>query len=169
MTDRPTEGWTPEERARLDALPRDRQPPPSLKQRIADDLRRRGKLRRSTRRTPPRRHALHWAGRVAAGTALFVAGAWFGRGSGGEPGEVVLATGPLLAPAERVQRMGSRYIESVAEFGRVIDSLPAASASQGREAALSTLRGAAERVARIPGHHPRVQRMLLDLRSAGSE
>ena len=81
----------------------------------------------------------------------------------------MLVTDPLLAPAERVQRTGSQYIESVAELALGIDSLPVASASQGREAALSTLRGAAEHVARIPGHDPRIQRMLLDLRSAGSE
>lgn len=170
MTDRSADDWNAEERARLDALPRDRQPPPSLKERVAADLRGRGKLGPSTRSTSPHRQALPWAGRVAAAVALFVAGAWFGRASGGgEVPEVVLVTGPLLAPAERVQRMGSWYIESVAELALGIDSLPAASASQGREAALNTLRGAAEHVARIPGHDARIQRVLLDLRSEGSE
>ena len=170
MTDRPADDWTPRERARLDALPRERRPPASLKQRIGDDLRGRGLLGRAPHRMEPGGRALRWTGRIAAAVALFLAGAWFGRtGGGGDAGGVVLVADPLLAPAERVQRTGSQYVESVARFALDVDSLPEVSALQGREAALNALRGAAEHVARIPGHSPRTRRALLELRSAGSE
>jgi len=170
MTDRPADDWTPGERARLDALPRERRPPASLKRRIGDDLRDRGFLGRAPRRTGPGGRALRWSGLIAAGVALFLAGAWVGRASGGgAAGGPVLVTGPELAPAERVQRTGSEYVESVARFALDLDSLPEVSASQGREVALNALRGAAEHVARIPGHGPRTRRALLELRSAGGE
>lgn len=159
--------WSPEERARLDALPRERMPPTSLKGRISDELVRRGRLRRRSRYG--RHHpAMPGMVRAAVATVLFLMGAVVGRVT--TPAERAAAfapaTGPALAPAERVQRAGSQYVELVAGLAASVDSLAPGTASQGREVALSTIRGAAEYIARMPGHDPRTERILLDLRSA---
>lgn len=170
MNDGNETDWTRQERDRLDGLPRHRTPPPSLKRRIADELRARGRLRPRTAvegsRRAPVRHRVVLA---AAAIVLFLTGTWVGRITVPEspPVGLTLVTAPALAPAERVQRLGTRYAEVVAELAAASDSLRPPSRAQGREVALSTLRGAAEQVARIGGHDPRTERILHELRAAG--
>lgn len=166
MTDHDHDEWSPEQRDRLDALPRERTPPPGLKDRIGEELVRRGRLRRRSRaggHTPIVRRTV----RAAAALALFLAGGLVGRATApGQSAErFAPATGPALAPAEHVQRVGSQYVEIVASLAAAVDTLAPGTGSQGREVALSTLRGAAEYIARMPGHDPRTERILLDLRS----
>lgn len=165
MNDRHDE-WSREERARLDALPRERTPPSGLKDRIGEELVRRGTLRRRSPSGGPPPIVLRTV-RAAAAMALFLVGALVGRATA--PDESTMrfapATGPDLAPAEHVQRVGSQYVEIVASLAAAVDTLAPGTGSQGREVALSTLRGAAEYIARMPGHDPRTERLLLDLRS----
>lgn len=160
--------WTPHERDRLDALPREREPPPALKARITDALRRQGTLTESSGARPSPPTASRWFLRAAATVGIFMAGALAGRitAPGGSPTDFVPSTGSALAPAERVQRTGSSYVESVADLVGALGSVPPETAGQGREVALSALRGAAEYVVRLPGHDPDVERLLVELRAA---
>lgn len=166
MMDPQQNDWTRDERSRLEALPRERTPPAALKERISAELVRRGVLRRSSHSRRPDRRPPALA-RAAAAAALFLAGALVGRVTTPvEPGEAfTAATRPGLAPAERVQRAGSEYVELVASLAAADGSVAPETVSQGREVALSTLRGAAEYIAKMPGNDPRIERILLDLRS----
>lgn len=160
--------WTPPERDRLDALPREREPASALKARITDALRRQGTLTESSGARPSPSTTSRWLLRAAATAGVFVAGALAGRitAPGASSTDFVPSTGSTLAPAERVQRAGSRYVESVADLVGALGSVPPETAGQGREVALSALRGAAGYVVRLPGHDPDVERLLVDLRAA---
>jgi hypothetical protein len=160
--------WTPAERDRLNALPRESEPAPALKARIADALYRQGILAGPERVRTPRSSASRWTLRAAATAAVFVAGALAGHmtATEGSSTNFVPSTSSTLAPAERVQRSGSSYVESVADLVGALGSVSPETAGQGREVALSALRGAAEYVVRLPGHDPDVERLLFELRAA---
>lgn len=187
--------WTQEERAAFERLSRERTPDPSLKERVRDGLRSRGKFgwdggsgageapsvesesERGDQRQAPdasrtfvriRGGGRSWPLRIAAGLLLFLTGVLAGRlSSPPSPPAFAIATDPILAPAERVQATGTAYVETVARLVALGDSLPADAAEQGRGAAVSALRGAAEHAIRIPGLDAETQRALTALRAAG--
>lgn len=156
MTNEDEFEWTPDERAELSRLPRERKPDPLLKDRVRESLRTRGKLRVRGRSV--------WL-RVAAGIVLFAGGVIAGRlTTGAAPHGFIAATDSLLAPAEHVQAAGSAYVETVARLVALRDSLPAGTTEQGRGAAISALRGAAEYASRLPGLDTGTVRTLAALR-----
>lgn len=90
--------------------------------------------------------------KVAAAIALFAAGAsggFFARGSleAPAPGSIDEA----LVLAAEVQRTGSEYVAALAAFAAVVDSLSTDARSQGRDAAIATLFGAANELAALSG------------------
>jgi hypothetical protein len=90
--------------------------------------------------------------KVAAAVALFAAGASGGflvRGTleAPQPGSIDEA----LVLAAEVQRTGSEYVAALAAFAAVVDSLSVDVRSQGRDAAIATLFGAANELAALSG------------------
>lgn len=157
---RDDEWWSPEERARLDALPRERVPDPRVKAGTREALCARGALASGGRR------GRAWGLRAAAAIAIFLAGGLVGRATvrPDSAGRAIVATEAALAPAERIQHAGTRYVETVADLVTALDDLPAETRRQGQEVAVSALRGAADQVVRLPGHDGDTERLLLELR-----
>ena len=90
--------------------------------------------------------------RAAAAIVIFGAGAAGGfflrpAADAPEPGTMDEA----LALAAEVQRTGSEYIAALAAFAAVVDSLSNDARSQGRDAAIATLFGAASELAALTG------------------
>jgi hypothetical protein len=90
--------------------------------------------------------------KVAAAVALFAAGAgggFFARGTleAPSPGSIDEA----LVLASEVQRTGTEYVAALAAFAAVVDSLSVDVRSQGRDAAIATLFGAANELAALSG------------------
>ena len=145
----PEDELTPEERAALDALPRERTPPRAVEQWLLATLHDRHILRPAGRSMTP----LKWIGALAAGVLLFA--------SGMSAGEVLHSradarAGRLLSLedsrrlAAAVQRTGSEYVAAVARLRESIEA--GASADQlapGREAALAALEAAARELLSI--------------------
>ena len=132
----------------LRALPSEAAPPPGEEERTVRALRRRGLL------PPPRwrRYAVA-LGRVAAAAAIFAAGALYG---GERASRHALETmldrrdRDAQATALLVQRAGSAYVAALVDLAATARAAPADPAlAGGREAALTTLRAAAEQLARI--------------------
>jgi hypothetical protein len=95
---------------------------------------------------PVRRHLNRL--RLAAALLLFASGVAVGRFSVSKPSTAAPAVAPghALAAAEEVQRTGSEYVAAVAALR---GEVRAETRNQGREAALSTVFGAAHELARM--------------------
>jgi hypothetical protein len=70
------------------------------------------------------------------------------RGPGAEP---AAAIDEALALAAEVQRTGTEYVAALAAFAAVVDSLSADARTQGRDAAIATLFGAASELVAMGG------------------
>lgn len=123
--------------ARLRELPGEAEPArdlwPDIAARIAD--------RQAPRRSAQGRILLQ----VAAALAIFAAGVLVGRGTAERRVEAPVSRNPFQTAAE-VQRTGSEYVAAVASLEKLD---PGTARRQGREAAISTLYGAAHELARI--------------------
>ncbi len=138
----------PDLAAALGALPRESAPPPGEEDRAVRALRRRGLL------PPPRwRRWAAAAGALAAGLALFAAGAMYGEARASSRAlEAVLAQRDrdARATALLVQRAGSAYVTALVQLAASARTAPADPAlAGGREAALATLRAASAELQRI--------------------
>lgn len=140
------EDLSPEELAgRLRELPGEAEPARDLWPEIAA---------RITARELPRPEAAsasrrRWTGfflRTAAALAIFAGGVWVGRGTVEAPAGIPRAGSDPLSTAAEVQRAGSQYIAALSSL-RSIEGQPL---DQGREAALSTLYGAAYELDKLP-------------------
>lgn len=137
---------------RLDALPREADPPrdlwPDVRNGIAVEIQD-ADTARIGRLTPSRGWARP-ALRAAAVVALFLLGAVVGRWSGtGETGtERVVSDDPLVAAAE-VQRSGTEYVAAVARFRATARDAPSATVDQAWDVALAAVHGAAWELERL--------------------
>jgi hypothetical protein len=176
MTEPDEHELDPIERDALAALPKERDPGPELRARVVEALRERGAFGANA---PLARGPLPVLLRVAAAALVFLAGvavgvALPGDGSGGggdaategavpdvtrAPTTGVDGADGAVGRALRVQRLGSAYVEAIAGLGDAV---------QGREAALSAFRGAAEQLARLPGQDVRTRDALLAIRGMGA-
>lgn len=97
--------------------------------------------------------------RLAAALLLFASGVAVGRFSASTSGTAAPAEVPShpLAAAEEVQRTGSEYVAAVAALR---DEARAETRDQGREAALSTVFGAAHELARMAPEDPAARQIL---------
>lgn len=84
--------------------------------------------------------------RMAAALVIFAGGVWVGRGTVKRPAEIPWASSDPLSTAAEVQRAGSQYIAALSSL-RSVEGPPL---DQGREAALSTLYGAAYELDKLP-------------------
>ena len=126
---------------RLRELPREAEPArdlwPDIAARIA------ARERPKTKAAPaPRRILL----RTAAVLAIFAGGVWVGRATVERPVGIPGASPDPLRTAAEVQRTGSQYIAALSSL-RSVQGPPL---DQGREAALSTLYGAAYELDKLP-------------------
>ena len=147
---------TPELRAALAALPREREPGRLLEERTVRALRERGLVQpRDARRV---RFPAAWiSGAAAAAIALFVSGLAVGQYVGAKSTERVVAevqrqnaqTAALL-----VQQTGSAYVSALSQFASLAAAGDTAGARQGREAAVGVLRAAADELVRIAPDDP---------------
>ncbi|HYO15789.1 MAG TPA: hypothetical protein VE685_21530 [Thermoanaerobaculia bacterium] len=83
---------------------------------------------------------------MAAALAIFAGGVMVGRGTVERPAEIPWASRDPLRTAAEVQRTGSQYIAALSS----LTSAQGPSLDQGREAALSTLYGAAYELNKLP-------------------
>ena len=147
---------TPELRAALAALPREREPGRLLEERTVRALRERGLVQPQERRRL--RFPAAWiSGAAAAAIALFVSGLAVGQYMGARSTERVVAavqrenaqTAALL-----VQQTGSAYVSALSQFASLAAAGDTAGARQGREAAVGVLRAAADELVRIAPDDP---------------
>lgn len=131
---------------RLDALPRETDPPldlwPDVRDGIAGD--RRGADTARIGRVTPSRGWARPALRAAAVVALFLLGAAVGRWSGSvETGADRAASDDPLVAASEVQRAGTEYVAAVARFRATARDAPSATVDQAWDVALAAVHGAA--------------------------
>lgn len=127
---------------RLDALPRELDPPrdlwPDLRERI--EAERRG------------RSWLHPALAAAAAIAIFILGVAVGRTAGPDQGAIEIerrgSVDPLAAAAE-VQRTGTEYVAAVARLRATLPLSEGSAAEQARGATLAAVHGAAWELTRL--------------------
>lgn len=146
--DRLHEDLSPEELAdRLRELPREAEPARDLWPDIA--------ARIASREMPTSKPApwsrrggvlLRTAAALAIFAAIFASGVWVGRETVERPAEIPGASSDPLRTAAEVQRTGAQYIAALSSL-RSVEGPPL---DQGREAALSTLYGAAYELDKLP-------------------
>lgn len=151
---------TPEERdilQRLGTLPREAELPRDLWTGVAARI----GADRPARLAPPRRQRRLGRLLIQAAAALLIFAAGFLAGqlrhSESVPGPVVTARRAPLAAAIEVQRTGTEYVTALAALRSQNDP---ASRAQGREAALSTLYGAAHELTRLSPEDARARQIL---------
>lgn len=153
------------ERKMMDLLPRELDPPEAVRERVREELLRRGVLRPASRRawarTGPR--VFRWAAAAAVLACVFLAGMIAGSRWPGSPAPIEVAAptapGPRTVDGGRVQAAGSEYaavIQALAED-------PEAS-REDLTAALATLRAAAGQMSEAPELDPETVSLLRRLR-----
>jgi hypothetical protein len=154
----------PEIRARLRSLRRELAPGDLLEERVVRDLRARGLLQS---RRPWFRPA-SWTARLAAGLLLFVSGWMVGSrwmaerpGSEGTPSQQ-----GAVSAAELVEQAGDEFIQALTTVAR---QTPSEARDQGRDAALTSLRAAAEELSRIQEDDARLAQVILLLDEASGK
>ena len=102
-------------------------------------------------RIEPRRSPRTWWKQAAAAAVIFVAGLTGGFLAAKSEGVPSSSIDEALTLAAEVQRTGTEYVAALAAFSAVIDSLSADARTQGRDAAIATLFGAASELAAFGG------------------
>ncbi len=153
----------PNERDAFEALPRERQAPRALEERVLGALRREG-LVRAPRAARPAWWSWRLVPAMAAGLALFAGGVVVG-----------VRLEPTVAPrssltaasvgaggdrAARIERSGSRYLDELTALSRATDTTQSPERARGRLAAGRILRQAAQEVARMDPNDPLAERIL---------
>ena len=163
---------TREERAALDALPRERDPGPLLEERTVRALRARGLLGRGRRIAVAPVFSPAWASAAAAAAvALFVTGFAVGNWIQSRRTEQILVSmheRDAAHTAALVQRTGSAYVAALAALADAADSSrvrgrTGRDLAQGREVAVNILHAAANQLVRIAPEEPLAARILQGL------
>lgn len=161
----------PELRARLAALPRERDPGRLLEERTVRALRERGMIQPAAGGRLRRIPVLWLGGAVAAGIALFAAGVatgqWMGTRAAAELVQAERAQNANQA-ALAVQQTGSAYVQALSRFADLSDSAAAPQTAQGREVAVRMLRAAADELIRIAPDDPVAAAVLAEFQRADS-
>ena len=147
---------TPEERAAMEALPRERPPDRALEERIVRALRAQGLLERRAvlRLTLP---ATGWLAAAAAAVVLFaggfVLGAWL---ESRHTTQVVLDMHQRDAAeaAAMVQRTGSAYVSALSALASFAEKARPQDLAPAREAAVNALHAAANQMVRLVPEEP---------------
>jgi hypothetical protein len=150
------EELTPEERAAMDALPRERAPDRALEERVVRALRAQGLLERPAVlriALPP----MGWLAAAAASVMIFAGG--FALGAlleSRHTTQVVLDMHERDAAqaAAMVQRTGSAYVSALAALASVADKSRPQEMLPGREAAVNALHAAANQMVRLVPEDP---------------
>jgi len=172
---------TPEERAALGALPREREPGRMLEERTVKALREEGLLgsaalvRQSaggpSRRDERRRPWWMSAAAIAAGIALFAGGLSIGQALGArqtaDAFHTVFEEGDARL-ASQVQRTGSDYVAALAALAEA-DGAVAADTGQALEVALTALWAAANEIVRLAPDDPLTARILQGFEARAQE
>lgn len=153
------EPLTFEERAAFAALPRERLGSAELEDRVVRALAAQSLLRPrfATPEVTRRSRLLRRVGMIAAALIVFTAGATFGRltTAGREPASALAASShpDSASVALLVQRAGSEFVHTLERIPSATDSADARRAQE-QEVARSTLRAAAQQVARVSPDDP---------------
>jgi hypothetical protein len=148
----------PNEREALEALPRERQAPRPLEERVVNALRREGLVRTPGAARPPWWSVrLAFAPAMAAGLLLFAGGVLLGA----------RLAPPAAAPAgagadraTRIEQSGAHYLDALAALSRSSDTAQSVERSRGRQAAGRVLRQAAQEVVRLDPNDALAARIL---------
>jgi len=168
---------TREERAALDALPRERDPGPLLEERTVRALRARGLLGRGERIARPVFTPAWASAAAAAAIALFISGFTVGHWIQSRHTEQLLVSmheRDAAHTAALVQRTGSAYVAALAALADAADSsrvggrTAGRDLTQGREVAVSILHAAANQLIRIAPEEPLAARILQGLDRAAA-
>jgi hypothetical protein len=172
MNDHDENDMTPELRSQLAALPRESDPGRLLEERTVRALRERGLIEAPVAGGRVRRIPRAWlGGAVAAGIALFASGLATGQWMGARAtAEVVQAARGQDArgAALVVQQTGSAYVQAMARFAELQDSVSAGQSAEGREVAARMLRAAADELVRIAPDDPLASAVLAAFQRADS-
>jgi len=147
---------TPEERAAMESLPRERDPDSALEERIVRALRAQGLLLppATLRLVPP---AWGWLAAAAAAVVLFgggvTLGAWL---EARHTTQVVIDMHQRDAAtaAALVQRTGSAYVSAMSALASFAESSRPQELAPGREAAVNALHAAANQMVRLVPEDP---------------
>ena len=146
----PEVDWSPEERAGLDALPRERLPAPELEARTVRALQARGAL--GSRQRGARPGAAWWMVVAAAAAALFLGGVQVGQLQGArqtlDTVAAVRGSSALDAAAE-VQRTAGAYLSALAVLAERMDAADSSAVLQAREVVESALAASAAEALRV--------------------
>jgi len=147
---------TPEERAAIESLPRERPPDLALEERVVRALRAQGLLHRpATIRVAP--SPLGWLAAAAASVVLFAGGfalgAWI---EARHTTQVVLDMHQrdAAAAAALVQRTGSAYVSALSALASIAESARPQELAPGREAAVNALHAVANQMVRLVPEDP---------------
>jgi hypothetical protein len=149
MSDHEVE-WTPEERAALDALPRQMAPPPALEERTVGALRRMGVLGDVPRRARP--GGAWWVAAAAAAVAVFLGGVQVGQRQGTRLAvETITAVrgGDARDAAADVQRTAGAYLSALAILAERMPAADSAAVDQARQVVQAALAAAAREALRV--------------------
>jgi hypothetical protein len=153
---------TPEERAMFDALPREREPGRLLEERTVRALREAGLVRAAARPAETQARRLRFpaawiSGAMAAGIALFLGGLATGQYLGQKNASQMvsdLRRQDAQQAALMVQQTGTAYVQALSRMAMVSDTSRGPQAQQGRQAASTLLRAAADEVVRMNPNDP---------------
>lgn len=165
---------TPDEQARLRALPRELDPDDALEERTVRALRAEGLLRRAPARVIALPLSPAWIGMAAAACfAIFAGGFFFGGWmEARHTTQVVSAMHEKDATraAALVQQTGSAYVSALAALASYSDSTGAnPQLAQGREVAVNALHAAANQLVRIAPDDPLTVQILAGMQRASRD
>jgi len=146
---------TPEERAAMESLPRERDPGSTLEERIVRALRAQGLLEPARIRLMP--PVLGWLAAAAASILLFAGGVALGAWlEARHTTQVVMAMHQrdAAAAAAMVQRTGSAYVSALSALASFAERSRPQEMAPGREAAMNALHAAANQMVRLVPEDP---------------
>lgn len=161
---------TPDERAMLSALPRERDPGRLLEERTVRALRDRGLVHAPAAPRRAIRFQAGWlTGAAAAGIALFLGGLATGQHMATRSVVAEVRQHDQQQAAQLVQQTGSAYLQALARLSQASNTATGAQGEQGREVATSMLRAAADEVVRMNPNDPVATGILAAFDRAGAQ
>jgi hypothetical protein len=170
MLDQDQNGFSPEFRRALEALPREREPSAELEDRTVRALKRHGLIgpRWSDGRGRPA--WMSWVG-VAAALLIFAAGTLLGHRLGSTSAVVVLAPSPDGDPRETaayVQRTGSVHAAAIRDLAVSVQTADPQDVELARDVSLAALRASLEALTRLDPSDPTPALLLAQVQPIGA-
>jgi hypothetical protein len=149
----------PNERDAFEALPRERQTPRALEERVVGALRREGLLHAPRgERAPWWTWRLAFAPALAAGLLLFAGGVFVGARVAPSLGTPAREAGPAVAAD--LERSGADYLSALSAYSRSADTSQTGERARARASASRFLRLAAQEMARLDPSDPVAEAVL---------